>query len=109
MGAFIVTALVGIICIWIGFLNRRGNISMLHSYHTKRISEEDRLPFGKLVGLGMIIIGISILVSSALSIVALRAQNQLFVTIGSGIMIAGLAAGLGISFYAIKKYNKGIF
>lgn len=109
MPAFILSALIGIVCIVIGILNRMGNISMLHGYHTKRVSEEDRLPFGKLVGLGIIIIGIAIIVFSILTVIALYVQNQLFITIGNGIMIAGLAAGLGISFYAIKKYNKGIF
>ena len=53
----IVAAVVGAIIFAIGISNRKGNISMLHSYHTKRIKEEDKLPFGKIVGLGMMIIG----------------------------------------------------
>jgi hypothetical protein len=57
MPAFVVTALVGIVCIVLGISNMKGNISSLHSYHRSRVSEEDRIPFGKKVGLGTIIIG----------------------------------------------------
>ena len=49
----IITIVIGIVMILIGFSNRKGNISMLHSYHRKRVTEEDRLPFGKMVGNGM--------------------------------------------------------
>jgi hypothetical protein len=36
-------------------------------------------------------------------------EKQVFTLIGSGIMIAFLIAGLGISFWGMIKYNKGIF
>ena len=58
----IVTLLVGIVCIVLGISNIRGNISSLHSYHRYRVSEEDRIPFGKQVGLGTIIVGIGIII-----------------------------------------------
>ena len=47
MPAFIVTALVGVVCIVLGISNMKGNISSLHSYHRNRVSEEDRIPFCK--------------------------------------------------------------
>ena len=64
----IFTALIGVVCIVIGISNRKGNISLLHSYHTKRVAEEDKLPLGKLVGLGMMIVGIALLIAGGLSI-----------------------------------------
>ena len=67
MPAFIVSALVGIVCIVLGVSNMKGNISSLHSYHRNRVSEEDRIPFGKKVGLGTIIIGVGIIMSTASS------------------------------------------
>ena len=105
----IVTAIVGIACIIIGILNRKGNLSMLHAYHRKRVSEEDKLPFGKLVGLGMIIVGIALIFFGGLSFVESILQKSVYSIIGIISLIVGLAVGLGIIFYAIKKYNKGIF
>lgn len=105
----IITAAIGIVCIIIGISNRKGNISTLHSYHRKRVSEEDRIPFGKLVGLGTIIIGIALIIGGGLNFAAVSLQNDLFSILGTVVMVLGLIAGLGISFYAMKKYNKGIF
>ena len=105
----IVSAMIGAVCIIIGISNRKGNISLLHSYHRKRVSEEDRLPFGKAVGLGMIIIGLALMIMGILSFVASSLQKGIYANIGTVILIAGLIVGLGISFYAMIKYNKGIF
>ena len=87
MPAFIVSALVGIVCIVLGVSNCKGNISSLHSYHRQRVSEEDRIPFGKKVGLGTIIIGAVIIVFSGLSAVTLYTNNDLFILIGSGSLL----------------------
>ena len=105
----IITAIIGVVCIVIGIINRKGNISTLHSYHRNRVSEKDRLLFGKMVGLGMIIIGISMIIMGALSFIATILQNNLYLTLGSAALIVGLVIGLGITFYAMIKYNKGIF
>lgn len=109
MPEFVVTAIVGIICIVLGISNYSGNISSLHSYHRSRVSEEDRIPFGRMVGLGTIIIGAVIIVFSGMSAVTLYTDNDLFILIGTGILIAGIIVGLAISFKAMIKYNKGIF
>ena len=109
MSAFVGTIVVGIICIVIGVLNMRGNISSIHSYHRHRVSEEDRLPFGRLVGLGTVIIGASVIVFGGLSMVTLLTSSQVYTWIGTAVLVMGIVLGLGVSFYAMKKYNKGIF
>ena len=109
MAGNIVTFLVGVVCIVLGISNMRGNISSLHSYHRHRVSEEDRIPFGKQVGLGTIIIGIGIIVFSVLLSVTLYTENDIFALIGTALLIMGLVIGLVISFRAMQKYNKGIF
>ena len=105
----IVAFLVGVVCIVLGISNMRGNISSLHSYHRHRVSEEDRIPFGKQVGLGTIIIGIGIIVFSVLLSVTLYTENDIFALIGTALLIMGLVIGLVISFRAMQKYNKVIF
>ena len=105
----IVTLLVGIVCIVLGISNIRGNISSLHSYHRYRVSEEDRIPFGKQVGLGTIIVGIGIIVFSILSSITLYTENNIFILVGTAFLIVGIILGLVISFRAMIKYNKGIF
>ena len=100
---------LGVVCIILGILNFRGNISSLHSYHRNRVSEEDKPKFARLVGIGTIIAGASCTVMGALSFLAERLQNAAYTTAGSVALCVGLAIGLGISFYAMIKYNKGIF
>ena len=109
MAGNIVTVLVGVVCIVLGISNMRGNISSLHSYHRSRVSEEDRIPFGKQVGLGTIIVGIGIIVFSVLSSVTLYTENDIFILVGTAVLIIGIILGLVISFRAMIKYNKGIF
>ena len=109
MAGNIVAFLVGVVCIVIGISNMRGNISTLHSYHRNRVSEEDRIPFGKQVGLGTIIVGIGIIVFSVLSSVTIYTENDIFILAGTAVLIIGIILGLVISFRAMIKYNKGIF
>ena len=105
----IVAFLVGVICMIIGISNTKGNISSLHEYHRDRVSEEDRVPFGKQVGTGTIIVGIGIMVFSVLSTVTLYTENNIFILIGTVLLIGSIIIGLTISFRAMIKYNKGIF
>ena len=105
----IITIIIGIVIIVIGIFNTKGNVSMMHSYHRKRVKPEDILPFGRLVGLGMIIIGVSLISMGVLSYLAVVLQNELLLKIGYVTLIVGFVVGLGINFYAMFKYNKGIF
>lgn len=105
----IVTAIIGVICIFIGISHRKGNISLLHSYHRKRVSEEDKLPFGRMVGLGVIIVGISLILMAVMSFMATALGNSLYNVIGTVILTVGFVVGIGISFFAMIKYNKSIF
>ena len=75
MAGFIVSAIIGVICIILGISNTQGNISSLHYYHRHRVSEEERIPFGKQVGLGTIIIGVGIILFSILSAITLYTES----------------------------------
>lgn len=109
MTAFIATAIVGIIIAIIGITNMKGNISSIHWYHRYRVTEEDRKPFGKLVGLGTLLIGIVISVFGALFWIYEFTEQEVYLIIATIQLIAGIVTGLALSFYAMFKYNKGIF
>ena len=105
----IVSVIVGVVFIAIGIANRKGNISMLHSYHTKRIKEEDKLPFGKIVGLGMMIIGGALGAFGGLTFLSTLLERTVYMVVGGIILAVGMVVGLALSFGAMIKYNKGIF
>ena len=102
MGELVLQIVIGFALIVIGILNIKGNVSMLHSYHTKRVKDEDILPFGKRVGTGSIIVGISIVLAGLVSILNYEIISNVIIGVGLGI-------GLIIIFSAMIKYNKGIF
>ena len=105
----IISLLLGLVCIVIGILNVLGNVSMLHAYHRKRVSAEDLPAFARLVGIGTILCGVGILMMGIFTTLAKTLAAPIYETIGSGILIGALVIGLGISFFAMIKYNKGIF
>ena len=101
--------IVGIVFIVLGIINYKGNISLMHSYHRKRVSEEDKKPFAKLVGTGIIIIGTGMLIAGVLSFIANAMQNEVLLIISKVVSIVALIVGVVLAFYAMIKYNKGIF
>lgn len=101
-------ALGALICLF-GVRNMLGDISSLHSYHRSRVKQEDVKPFGKMVGLGTLICGISVILMSIGTFISELTENELFVLIGSVLLFVGMIIGCIISFYAMKKYNGGIF
>ena len=105
----IITTGLGILVSILGIINMTGNISSIHKYHRSRVTEENRKPFGKLVGMGTLLIGLALILFAVLQIVAERTQLDILVLIGTALLIACVVVGIAISFYAMKKYNGGIF
>lgn len=100
---------LGIVIAALGIGNMRGNIASIHWYHRRRVSEADRLPFGRMVGLGTLIIGVGMLLFGGLTYLAGALDAEICIALGTAVLIAALVAGLGLSFRAMIKYNKGIF
>lgn len=109
MASVISPILLGIIISLLGISNMKGNISSIHWYHRKRVTEETKKPFGKLVGLGTLIIGISLIIFGCFTYLGEEMQNEFITVVGSVIMVTAIITGLVMSFYAMIKYNKGIF
>lgn len=109
MAAWITTVGVGLLISIIGIVNMTGNISSLHSYHRQRVTEENRKPFGRLVGLGTLIVGIALIVFGTISWIAEKTRLNFLIIIGTALLIVGIVVGMALNFYAMKKYNGGIF
>ena len=109
MENLVLSIVIGVVFIIIGILNLRGNIKMLHSYHRDRVKEEDKKPLGIRVGIAMLIIAVSIITNGVLTYLSLILRNSILEYVGMGILGVGLAVGLAINLYAIKKYNGKIF
>ena len=56
----IVMWILGVFISVVGIINIKGNISTIHSYNRRRVKEEDIPKYGKVVGTGTLIIGISL-------------------------------------------------
>ena len=102
MYEYIFTAVLGVFLCIIGAVNMTGNVRALHRYHYHRVTPENMIPFGRLVGIGNIIIGASFMIFSLL----MALKYEIIATI---VMILGLLIGLAFAFYSMIKYNKGIF
>ena len=106
---YIITAILGVVFIVIGVLNTKGNVKMLHSYHLKRVKKEDEPALGKRVGLGMLIKGCGMIITSALQLVAHITTHKLYANIATGVLLVTITVGCVITILAINKYNKGLF
>lgn len=102
MNSFIAVIVFGIIISILGIINMTGNVATIHWYHRTRIKKEDIKKYGMLVGVGTLIIGISIILAGILQMI-FELESLEYIT------IIGLVIGLTLFVYAQFKYNKGIF
>lgn len=109
MGEYIIPIIIGVIVILLGVENLRGNISTLHSYHRKRVAEEDKAAYGKEVGLGTILVGSALILRTIADFAAASMKSPMLEKTGTVLMVLGLGAGFAIIFHAMMKYNKGLF
>ncbi len=98
----IILLILGVFISVIGIINMTGNISTIHSYNRSKVTEEDAPKYGIAVGLGTLIIGVSLIVDFVLVLLDLLAV-VLFV------LIPAIVVGVAFILYAQFKYNKGIF
>lgn len=93
---------LGAIIVALGIFNLRGNIGSIHWYNRRKVTKENQLPYCRCVGLGTLIVGLSMILSGIV---------QAFAGMEAGgiIIIVGFMVGLSLIVYAQFKYNKGIF
>ncbi|MBO7214373.1 MAG: hypothetical protein J6V66_02635 [Clostridia bacterium] len=105
----ITVLVIGVALIVIGILNFKGNIKTMHAYHRKRVKEEDILPYGRLVGIGTMIAGVSIMIVGSGGYVSDVTGNKVYGLVSAIVGVALIALALVLIIYAMIKYNKGIF
>ena len=93
--------ILGIFISVIGIVNMTGNISTIHSYNRRKVKEEDVPKYGRAVGTGTLIIGVSLI---AAFVTTFWSEKPMYI-----IVIPALVIGLGFILYAQFKYNNGIF
>ena len=92
--------ILGLFISAIGFVNIKGNISTIHSYNRRKVKEEDVPKYGKAVGTGTLIRGISLVLAFVASF-----WSELLIAI---IVMPAFIVGIGFILYGQFKYNKGI-
>lgn len=87
-----------------GIDNLKGNIDSVHWYNRRRITEETRPKYGKLIGISTLICAGSVILCAILDLVYGELPE-----IGGWIVLIAIAVSIVIMIYAQFKYNKGIF
>ena len=96
----IIISLIGIICIILGYLMwKKEKISLLHSYHYDKVSEEDKKAFCAISGIGILFIGIGLLVTGI--IIGITDSALSFIAFAVGFVV-----GLVMLIYAGARYNR---
>lgn len=93
---------LGAILLVLGLFNLRGNIASVHWYNRRKVKGEDQLPYCRWVGGGTAVIGGGVMLYGLL--------HTLWPMEWTGyVLLALLAAGLGMILFAQFRYNRGIF
>lgn len=96
----IIVCVIGIICTILGYLMwKKEKISILHSYHYDKVSEEDKKAFCAISGIGILLIGIGLLITGI--IIGITDSALSFIAFAIGFVV-----GLVMLIYAGIKYNR---
>ena len=102
MMEYLLLLMMGVFAVVFSIPNLRGNISTIHWYNRCRVSKTDAPKYGKAMGVGMLIMGVSITLTAILQMV-FNLEMIYYLT------LAGVIIGLTVMLYAQLKYNRGIF
>ena len=96
-------AAIGLVLIILGLVTwKKQTTAFLHSYHYKKVKEEDIPAYTRLMGIGQIIIGAGFCLTAVLKLFVQGPFSWAF-------LIAGLAAGLPFIHKAQKDLNGSWF
>ena len=96
----VVTGIIGSMLIILGCLIwKKQKITLLHDYHVDKVSSENRGAFCELSGIGILVIGISLVITAVL--LGFTDSAASFICFA-----AGFIAGLSMLIIAGMKYNR---
>ncbi len=99
---FLVELIVGLICIVLGLLIwKKQKASYIHTYHYKNVRQEDIPAYTRLIGIGLIVIGVGICLTGLLN---LFESPLWWIPI-----LIGFIAGILVMNKAQKTYNGSWF
>ncbi len=99
----IVLILIGALLLVVGILiGAFHKISLLHDYHYQNVRQEDIKAYTAVMGIGLCLLGLSIIASAGLHLLAVS-------WIWIAVLFGGLAVGFAVMWYAQRKYNGGFF
>ena len=98
---YLLLLVLGLFISALGVTNIKGNISTIHACNRRKVKEEDIPKYGKAVGTGTLIMGISLISGYIASL-----WNEKLMAM---IILPAAPVGLGWMQYGQHKYNKGIF
>ncbi len=98
----IVELVLGLFVIALGLANIMGNISIIHWYNRRRVTEEDAPKYGRVVGTGIVIMGVGLVISYFVMTFWSEYIADIIV------LVMGIG-GFLVALYGQFKYNKGIF
>ena len=100
---FVVCMIVGLLCIVLGLLLwKKQMISLVHDYHYKNVQKSDVPAYTRLVGIGLLLIGIGTCLTGIINL-ALRTTAG-WIAFGIGFFV-----GIGLMSKAQTKYNGSWF
>ena len=99
LASFVVCMLIGILCVVLGYLIwKKQKITLIHDYHYKNVRSKDVPAYTRLIGIGLILIGIGTCLTGIINIA--------FQTNAGWIaFIVGFAFGIFMMNKAQKTYN----
>ena len=96
----IVVGLIGIVLTVLGYMVwKKEKISLSHDYHYDKVSEEDKKAFCTISGIGVVLIGIGLFITSI--IIGITDSMWSFIP-----FVIGFVAGLIMLIYSGIKYNR---
>jgi len=99
----ILMVFVGLLFLFLGWsIWKKEQITLIHSYHYQKVSEENKKDYTEEMGKSIIFIGIGILLTGIIDFITRTSYGWLFFTI---FFILGFVK----IFKAQKKYNNGMF
>lgn len=94
---------LGILFIFLGWrIWKKEQITLIHAYHYKKVSEEDKKPYTEKMGKGCMLIGVGMLLAGIVDYTTKTSYGWIFFGVC-------FISAMVIIIIAQNKYNKGLF